>query len=172
MGGCQGQCAPAAPFFPLRARAAAGMRLLSPSQAALLGSLPSWSGKWGALHSPLTPQLLPGLCILIFFVVNKPVLSMSHFLFCHSRVEQRVGKSRPPAPHVRSLSWDTQSQRLSTAKHPQQHRVSLSVPSPRSRAQQGGCWQQGGPSPLWACSQLESPVSPQEQPVGWVISAG
>lgn len=126
------------------------MRPLSPSQAALQGSQPSWGGKWGTLHSPLTPQLLPGLCILIFFGVNKPVFCTSYFLFCHSRVEQRVAKSGPPAPPVLCLTQDTQSQGLSTAKHPRQHRVSLRVPSPWSRAQQGGWWQQGGPCPLWA----------------------
>lgn len=148
----------------------------SPGLSVLLGSLPSWGGKWGTLHSPLTPQLLPGLCILIFFGVNKPVLSTSHFLFCHSRVKQRVGKSSPPAPPFLSLTQDTQSQWLSTAKHPWHHRVSLSVPSPWSRAQQGGWWQQGGGQSPLGCSQLESPVSPGKQPPGlgyqcWVNTA-
>lgn len=131
------------------------MRPLSPSQAALLG-LPLWGGKWGNLHILLTPQLLPGLCILIFFVVNKPVLSTSRFLSFHSSVEQRVGKSSPPAPPVIPSTQDTQGQCLSTAKHPQQHRVTLSVPSPWSRAQQGGWWQQGGSSPLYVVHSWRS----------------
>lgn len=144
----------------------------SPGLSVLLGSLPSWGGKWGTLHSPLTPQLLPGLCILIFFGVNKPVLSTSHFLFCHSRVKQRVGKPSPPASPFLSLTQDTQSQWLSTAKHPWHHRVSLSVPSPWSRAQQGGWWQQGGPSPLWAVHSWRALCPQGSSPQGWVISAG
>lgn len=146
----------------------------SPGLSVLLGSLPSWGGKWGTLHSPLTPQLLPGLCILIFFGVNKPVLSTSHFLFCHSRVKQRVGKPSPPAPPFLDPGHSKP-----VAEHSQAPVASQGVPQCPQPVEQGTAgWlvAAGGPQSPLGCSQLESPVSPGEQPPGlgyqcWVNTA-
>lgn len=68
---------------------------------------------------------------------------MSRFLFCHSRIEQRVGKSRPLVLHLLSLGQATDQRRLPTpVEHPWQQGVPWCVPGPRSRAEQGSCWQQ------------------------------
>lgn len=86
------------------------------------------------------------LFIFFFFWVNKQEFSMSHFLFCHSRVEQRVGKLCSLALHLLSSGQATdQSCLLTIVEHPWQWGVPPCVPSPRSRAEQGSWWRQRGP---------------------------
>lgn len=70
---------------------------------------------------------------------------MSRFLFCHSRVEQRVGKSCSLTLHLPSSGQATdQSRLLATAEHPWQRGVLRCVRSPGSGAEQGCWWWQRG----------------------------
>lgn len=144
----------------------------SPGLSALLGSQPSWVGKWGTLHSPLTPQLLPGLCMLIFFSVNKTNAFHITFPLLSQQGRAEGGKVRSSCSSCPLL---VPGHSKPVAEHSQAPTTAQGVPQcpqPMEQGTAGWLVAAGGPLSPLSCSQMESPVSPQEQPPGWVISAG